>query len=305
MESAITKLAQIRIPLQKILDVTNNFSGNNIIMKGDFGNVYIGKLDHEGKMIEIVARRLDRKYGHRDIEFWAEVSSLSRFMWIDEIVAMIGFCDEKGENIVINHHYPNGSLSRYIKDPLTLDVDQRFAITVAICRGISSIQTELEGDYIIHRNINSSTILLDDDWMPRLSGFDYSIKHSKERRNLVLNSEAIGTQGYIDPAIEKYGGVNYKSDIYSFGVVLFELLCGGNAFEENKLLASLAKYHYENGTMKDIIHPDLWNQMNPESFKCFSKAAYSCLQEDPTLRPDVDELWLQLEKADRLQVGGF
>ncbi|XP_071720402.1 uncharacterized protein [Rutidosis leptorrhynchoides] len=302
MESAISELAHLRIPLQKILDATNNFSDKRIIGKGDFGKVYRGKLDHNGSMIKFAARRLDRKYGNGDVEFWTEVSSLSSFRRNNFIVEMIGFCDEKGEKIIINRHYPKGSLSRYITDPLTLDVDRRLTIAWAVCWGLLDINTKLEGDYIIHRNINSSTILLDEFFCPRLSGFEYSIRHSKERMKQVVHSKAIGTRGYVDPAIEKYEGVNYKSDIYSVGVVLFELLCGKKAFEDNKLLASIAKFHYENGTLKDIIHPDLWNQLNPESFKCLSDAAYSCLQEDPGLRPDTDKLWKQLSKANRLQM---
>ncbi|XP_071719625.1 uncharacterized protein [Rutidosis leptorrhynchoides] len=301
MESAIKELAHLHIPLDKILDATNNFSHKRMIGKGGFGKVYRGKFEHKGKMIKIAARRLDRKYRNADVEFWTEVSTLSSFKRYHFIVAMVGFCDEKGEKIVINHHYPKGSLSRYINDPMTLDVDQRLAIAEMISLGIIEIQTKMESDYIIHRNINSFTILLDENWDPRLSGFEYSIRHSRERMNQVVHSKAIGTRGYIDPAIEKYGGVNFKSDIYSVGVVLFELLCGRNAFQENTLLAPLVKFHYENGTMKYIVHPDIWNQMNSKSFECFSKAAYACLHEDPTLRPEAEQLLYLLTEAKDLQ----
>ncbi|XP_071736920.1 uncharacterized protein [Rutidosis leptorrhynchoides] len=301
MASAITRL---QIPLEKIIDATNNFSDKNIIGKGEFGKVYRGKLEHKGKKIKIAARRLDRKNRHGDVEFWKEVSTLSMHSIYHSnyfTVDMIGYCDEKGEKIVINRHYSKGSLSRYITDPLTLDVDRRLAIAYDVCRGISSIHSVLESyDYIIHRNINSSTILLDELYWPRLSGFEYSIIHSKQQRNQVVHAEAIGTRGYLDPAIEKYGGVTHKSDIYSFGVVLFELLCGRKAVEDNTLLAPLARFHYENETLKDIIHPDIWNQMTPESLKLFSEAAYSCIQEDPSLRPDAYEL-SDLKKAIDLQ----
>ncbi|XP_071721182.1 probable receptor-like protein kinase At5g59700 isoform X3 [Rutidosis leptorrhynchoides] len=305
MASAITEVDHLRIPLQKILDATNNFSDKNIIGKGDFGKVYRGKLEHDGKMIKIAARRLDPKNRRGDVEFWTEVSTLSTFSGLQVdyfIVKMIGFCDEKGEKIIINHRYPKGSLSRYISDPLTLDMSQRLDIAENVCWAVHGIHKKLKDDYIIHRNINSSTILLDGKWEPRLSGFEYSIKHSKERMNEVVNSEPIGTRGYIDPAIEKYGGVNHKSDIYSLGVVIFELLCGRKAFEENTLLAPLAKFHYENGTLKDIIHPDLWNQLTPKPFQVFSEAAYSCLHEDPSLRPHAMKLLGQFTKVELLQV---
>ncbi|XP_071718025.1 probable receptor-like protein kinase At5g59700 [Rutidosis leptorrhynchoides] len=310
MSSAIKELSHLQIPLQDILHATKNFSDKNVTGQGDFGKVYRGKIKHKGKMVKIAARRLDRKHGLGDVEFWNEVSSLSGLKGGHAVVHMIGYCDEKGEKIiVIDHRYVKGSLSRYISDPLTLNVYMRLRIAERVCWGVNYIHRiinldgEFKSDYIIHRNINSFTILLDAQYEPSLSGFEYSIKHSREQRDKVvsLNSKMIGTKGYIDPAIEKYGGVNYKSDIYSIGVVLFELLCGRKAFDENVSLAPLAKFHYENGTLKDITHLHIWNQMRPESFKQFSKVAYSCLQEDPALRPNAQELLRQIEKARRME----
>ncbi|XP_071718016.1 uncharacterized protein [Rutidosis leptorrhynchoides] len=318
MEATITELAHLRVPLEKIVEATNNFSDKNITGLGEFGKVYKGKLDHKGKMIKIVARRLDPKNRRGDVEFWNEVSTLYTLSILpvpqcDYTVELIGFCDEKGEKIVINRHYPKGSLAPYISNPLTLNFNQRLDIAMNVCWAAYIIHkgTHMSpgvygsvphGDYIIHRNINSSTILLDREWNPRLSGFEYSIKHSEERRNQVLNYGAVGTKAYIDPAIEKYGGVNYKSDIYSIGVVLFELLCGRKALEENKLLAPLAKINYEKGTLKDIIHPDLLSQMKQESFELFSKAAYCCLKDDPTLRPPSEDIFYLLQEAKNAQI---
>ncbi|MFS7990510.1 putative protein kinase RLK-Pelle-LRR-I-1 family [Helianthus anomalus] len=97
----------------------------------------------------------------------------------------------------------------------------------------------------------------------------------------VVLSDPIGTIGYIDPEIEKTKGVTYKSDIYSFGVVLFEILCGREAYienETNRSLARLARKHYENNTLKDIIKPDLLNQIwSPQALLKYSNTAYSCL----------------------------
>ncbi|XP_071718023.1 receptor-like protein kinase ANXUR1 [Rutidosis leptorrhynchoides] len=304
MDSPITELAHLKIPLQKIADATNNFSDRNLIGKGSFGDVYKGKLDHDGKTVRIAARRLDPKNRHGITEFWTEVNTLSSLQESPYMVELIGFCDENGVKIVVNRHYPKGSLARYISDPLTLDFEKRLVIAKYLVYGIGEFRKFIVkgGDYVLHRNLNSFTILIDDDWMPRLSGFEYSVKHAFEQRNQVVNLVAVGTKGYIDPAIEKHGGLNHMSDIYSVGIILFELLCGRRAFEDNQLLGPLAKCHYENGTLKDIINPDLWNQMNQKSFKRFSKQAYSCLQENPTLRPDTTQLWVQLKQANYYQV---
>ncbi|KAM0063588.1 putative protein kinase RLK-Pelle-LRR-I-1 family [Helianthus debilis subsp. tardiflorus] len=112
--------------------------------------------------------------------------------------------------------------------------------------------------------------------------------------------------GSVDPAIEKTGGVTHKSDIYSFGVVLFEILCEKKALihnEANRSLAQLAKYHYEKGTLHDIIHPCLLNQMlSPQSLLIYSKVAYSCLNDDRANRPDMHYIVAKLEKALELQL---
>ncbi|KAK1408178.1 hypothetical protein QVD17_39813 [Tagetes erecta] len=117
--------------------------------------------------------------------------------------------------------------------------------------------------------------------------------------------EPIGIHGYTDPTIENTGGVSHKSDIYSFGVVLFEILCGRAAYIENatdELLAPMAKYQYENNSVKDIIHPGLWNEMSPQALVKYSNIAYSCLEEEPSHRPDINDIAKQLEVAVELQL---
>nr|XP_043637939.1 probable receptor-like protein kinase At2g23200 [Erigeron canadensis] len=303
MATEIREFAHLEIPLEVIQKATNNFSDENIIGKGGFGYVYKGQITHRGELTNIVARRSNRRRGQADVEFWTEISVLSgNHHKYYNTVELIGYVDEKEEKIIINRdNFAKGSLVKYLSDP-TFTCSQRLYVSIDLARAIGYIHHSLDQSYyIIHRNINSYTVLLDDDWGAWLSGFEYSLKHPKERRNQIfLCDEVIGTHGYMDPADLKNGGVNHKSDIYSFGVVLFELMCGRKAKDDqdnNKLLVSLAKFHYENGTMHEIIHPDLLKQMSQRSLKCFSKAAYSCLQEDRARRPDVEKVLRKLQKA--------
>ncbi|MFS7990884.1 putative protein kinase RLK-Pelle-CrRLK1L-1 family [Helianthus anomalus] len=304
MTTAIAKFAHLQIPLEDVVKATNNFADDNIIGRGGLGHVYKGQLQRSGEMIKISALRLDRKHGGGVVEFWTEVSMLSDLKH-PNIVSIVGFCDEQHEKIIVTtYEAKNGSLKEHLSNP-NLTWTQRLKICVGVARALSYLHyDEGRGYGVIHLNINSSTILLDENWEPKLSGFKVSIKQSLNRMDRVILSEPIGTIGYVDPEIEKSKGVTYKSDIYGFGVVLFEILCGRRAYirnDANRLLAPLVMRHYENETLHDIVHPDLRNQISRGALRRYSKTAYSCLKEDTMQRPNmvtvIDELEKALEKA--------
>ncbi|GKE07211.1 protein kinase-like domain, concanavalin A-like lectin/glucanase domain protein, partial [Tanacetum coccineum] len=102
MSTSITQFNHLRIPLEEILKATNNFSENNIIGKGGLGNIYKGQLLRSGELINVSAKRLDHNQEQGDVEFWREISILSSLKH-PNIVYLIGFCDEEGEKIIINH----------------------------------------------------------------------------------------------------------------------------------------------------------------------------------------------------------
>ncbi|KAJ0785239.1 putative protein kinase RLK-Pelle-CrRLK1L-1 family [Helianthus annuus] len=300
-----TNFAHFQIPLEDVQRATDNFHHDNLITKGGSGSAYSGQLLVSRNLMKIVALRLDRKLGVRDIEFWNEISMLSDLKHTN-LVSFIGFCDEKNEKIIVIRQVANGSLVKHLNGPNLTSWARRLRISIGVARALSYLHHDDERSYgVIHRNINSFTILLDENWEPKLSGFTFSIKQPVNRMDQVVPCEPIGISGYMDPEIEKIKGASSKSDIYSFGVVLFEILCGRTAYiqnEANMFLAPLAKDHYENKTLQDIIQSDLWNQMSPFSLVKYSETAYSCLKEEGERRPRIEYVVAQLEKALELQL---
>ncbi|KAJ0811020.1 putative protein kinase RLK-Pelle-CR4L family [Helianthus annuus] len=221
--------AEYKRPLEEIVKATNHFSEENLIREGGFGKIYKGNLVLPEKTTEIVARRLHYDYGQDDFQFWNEISMLVSLKH-DSLVTFIGFCDEEGEKIIINAHEVNESLDKHLSN-LDLTWLQRLKICVDVARALSYIHCD-DGreSSVIHRNIKSSKILLDEKWKPKLSGFELSKATTKARKHRLSLAERSGTIGYVDPTYEKTGFVSHKSDVYSFGVVLFEVLCGRRAF---------------------------------------------------------------------------
>nr|XP_043612073.1 probable serine/threonine-protein kinase PBL28 [Erigeron canadensis] len=224
--------ARFIISLEDIEKATDHFAERNLLRGGGFGRVYKGTLSMTGKPTHIVARRLYYDYGQGDLEFWKEITMLSDLKH-ENLVSFVGYCDEKGEKIIINKYEARGSLDKYLNDS-SLTWTQRLEICAGIARALNYIHYDKERKYsVIHRNIKSSKILLDENWQPKLSGFELAMSNTSERRDRLLVAETVGTLGYVDPTYEKTGFVNHKSDVYSFGVVLFEVLCGRKAFIPN------------------------------------------------------------------------
>ncbi|KAM0008466.1 putative protein kinase RLK-Pelle-LRR-I-1 family [Helianthus debilis subsp. tardiflorus] len=297
----------LKIPLKDIQTATSNFANKNIVGRDGFGNEYKGQLLlSSGNLIDIVARRLDTTIsGHGPEEFQTEIKMLHSLKH-QNLVSIVGFCDENGEKIIVNKFEARLSLARYLSDPVTLTWTQRLQICLGIARALSYIHYDEGRDFsVIHRDVKSSKILLSDKWEAKLSGFELSTIQPTARRDDLLSDLPCGSIGYVDPTYVKSESVTHKSDVYSFGVVLFEVLSGRKAYipdNNGVFLVKLARSHYENGTLSDIIDSGLQNQMDSQALKVFSETAYSCLKEQHSQRPNIDQVIFALEQALNLQL---
>ncbi|GJU28544.1 kinase-like domain, phloem protein 2-like protein [Tanacetum coccineum] len=302
MSSRINDLAHLKIPLESILSATNNFDDTNVVSRGGISNRYKGQLLWSGELIEITARRFNKD---REEMFWTEVSMLSSLKH-KNLVELHGFCDENGEKISITRREIKGSLSNYLSDATLLTWVQRLKISIGLAHALSYIHyDELHDFSVIHQDISSFTVLLNDNFEPKLSSFENSMKiEAFQRHHSFHTSKVWSTNGYTDPTYEKTKSVNHKTDMYSFGIVLFELLCGRTsiiASDTKKYLAPAAILHYKEKKLNEIVDWDLWKQMDSQSFNNVAEIAYACLNEERSQCPNIDEIVTRLEKVLELQ----
>ncbi|XP_076957659.1 putative serine/threonine-protein kinase PBL2 [Bidens hawaiensis] len=154
---------------------------------------------------------------------------------------------------------------------------------------------------IIHRDIKSSNILLDENWTAKVFDFGLSKHGPANQPQTYLVSNAVGTLGYCDPLYLETGFLSKESDVYSFGVVLFEVLCGKLCCEylngDLIVLVPMWKKCFDKKRLGDIIHPELKTQINQASLMTCSNIAYSCLNRDHKKRPTMSEILDKVEVA--------
>ncbi|GJU00575.1 kinase-like domain-containing protein [Tanacetum coccineum] len=299
-------LAHLKLPLNDIISATDNFAHNISIRESDFGYRYKGQLMLSGELIHITAQRWSKEWDEKEQQFWMEIFMLSTLKH-KNLVSLVGFCDENDEKVIIYKHETKGSLVNHLTDSKWLTWLRRLEICLGLAHALSYIHYDEQRDFsVIHRNIASETVRLNDNWEPKLHEFRLSMKITKSQRHLSFDTGKVSNRlGYTDPTYLETKSAHHKSDIYSFGIVMFELLFGRKAVinddQDNKYLASVAVTHYRENKLNEMVDWDLWNQMDSQSFNIFAEIAYGCLNEERWERPKIDETLTRLEKALELQ----
>ncbi|KAL7596298.1 hypothetical protein Lser_V15G30002 [Lactuca serriola] len=287
--------------LEAIKSATCNFDDRKVIGKGGFGKVYEGILSHsKGNATMVAFKRLDRNYGQGVPEFLKEILMLSRYKH-ENLITLVGFCDENGEKILVYEHASNGSLDRHLSST-TLTWRQRLKICIDAAKGLRYLHDPKETQQrVLHRDIKSSNILLDENWNAKVSDMGLSKIGPANQMHTFLVSNVVGTPGYIDPLYMDTYSLTKESDVYSFGVVLFEVLCGKLCFEYNngrwQSLVQFWKKCYKQKKLTEIIFEDLRQHIDPSSLETFSDIAFQCLQKSRERRPKMSNVVEKLEIA--------
>ncbi|KAL4565078.1 hypothetical protein LXL04_029161 [Taraxacum kok-saghyz] len=286
--------------MEEIKSATSDFNKNNVIGKGGFGIVYKGVLVHSKGKSMVAFKRLDRKYGQGDPEFLKEIVMLSRYTH-ENLISLLGFCDNDGEKILVYEYASHGSLDRHLEGA-TLMWRQRLKICLDAAKGLCYLHdSKGTQQRVIHRDIKASNILLDENWNAKISDMGLSKIGPADQPHSFLATNVVGTPGYIDPVYMETYSLTKESDVYSFGMVLFEVLCGRLCFEYNnghfKSLWPMWRKSYEENKLDEIILEKLKQQISQNSLQTFSRIAYRCLHRSREERPKMSHVVEELETA--------
>ncbi|CAN6574394.1 unnamed protein product [Malus baccata var. baccata] len=275
--------------LRALIAATNNFAEANKLGEGGFGPVYKGILAENQ---EVAIKRLSKKSGQGQQEFMNELKLIAKLQHTN-LVRLLGCCLEEEEMILIYEYMPNRSLDKLLFDAsekTELDWGRRFRIIEGIAQGVLYIH-KYSRLKIIHRDLKASNILLDGALNPKISDFGmariFGINQTEANTNRV-----VGTYGYMSPEYARYGHFSEKLDVFSFGVLLLEIVSGKkNAafyrFEHSPTLAGWAWELWKEGRGIEVIDELVRETCQlDEALRCIH-VGFLCVQEAPTDRPTM------------------
>ncbi|XP_026404503.1 cysteine-rich receptor-like protein kinase 10 isoform X3 [Papaver somniferum] len=292
----IQSVESFRFHISTIRAATNNFSNANKLGEGGFGSVYKGTL---ADAQEIAVKRLSRKSGQGEAEFKNEVVLLVRLQH-KNLVRLLGFCLDAEERLLIYNFMPNSSLDRIIFDSVKrtcLDWGKRYNIIGGIARGVLYLHEDSRLK-IIHRDLKASNILLDVDMNPKVSDFGMARLFAVDQTQ-AMTTRIVGTYGYMAPEYAMHGQFSDKSDVFSFGVLVLEILSGkkNNSFNESEVSGDLVSHawrHWKKGTALDLLDSVLKDSYSESEVMRCIHIGLLCVQENAADRPTMASIVLML-----------
>ncbi|XP_019191135.1 PREDICTED: probable leucine-rich repeat receptor-like protein kinase At5g49770 [Ipomoea nil] len=282
---------------EELKKCTNNFSETNDIGSGGYGKVYRGSLP--GGHLVAIKRALQGSIQGAP-EFKSEIELLSR-VHHKNVVALVGFCFDQGEQMLVYEYIPNGTLKDSIsgKSGIRLDWMRRLRIALGSAKGLQYLH-DLVNPPIIHRDIKTNNILLDERLNAKVADFGLSKSMGEPERGHVT-TQVKGTMGYLDPEYYMTNQLTEKSDVYSFGVVLLELLTAKVPIEKGKYIVREVKQVMDRSkemfNLHVVLDPAIRSSATPRSVEKYVDLALRCVEESGVHRPTMSEVVKEIENV--------
>ncbi|GLT27483.1 hypothetical protein SLA2020_024780 [Shorea laevis] len=288
----IIKAESLQYDFATVRTATKDFCDENKLGQGGFGAVYKGELP-SGQLVAV--KRLSKGSGQGEKEFKNEVLLVAKLQHRN-LVRLLGFCLEGKERLLIYEFVPNASLDRFIFDPIKkaqLDWQRRYRIIGGIARGLLYLHEDSQLR-VIHRDLKPNNILLDGEMNPKISDFGLAKLVAANDQTHDTTRRAAGTYGYMAPEYIKHGHFSVKTDIFSFGIMILEILSGQKNSsprhaEEGVSLIVLAWRNWRDGIPQNIIDPNLKEGPTAQIIRCIH-IGLLCVQENVLQRPTIGSI---------------
>ncbi|PKA56575.1 Calmodulin-binding receptor-like cytoplasmic kinase 3 [Apostasia shenzhenica] len=291
------KIGSLQLSISQIIKATQNFSPSLKLGEGGFGTVYKGVL-HDGEVVAIKRAKMEHFGTLRD-EFSSEVELLAKIEH-RSLVRLLGYTEKGNERIIVTEYVSNGTLREHL-DGLhghILDFNQRLEIAIDVAHALTYLHLYAEKP-IIHRDVKASNILLTESFRAKVSDFGFARIGPTEAGQTHISTGVKGTAGYLDPEYLRTYQVTPKSDVFSFGILLIEILSARRPVEmkrciQERITIRWAFKKFNEGNVRELLDPKLQEDVNPEVVTKMLSLAFHCAAPTRANRPLMKEVGEQL-----------
>nr|XP_043611254.1 LEAF RUST 10 DISEASE-RESISTANCE LOCUS RECEPTOR-LIKE PROTEIN KINASE-like 2.1 [Erigeron canadensis] len=311
VEAFVLHYGSLTTKRYKYVDIKKMTSSFQVKLgQGGFGTVFKGKLS-DGRLVAVKVLNSSKASGQ---EFINEVASIGRTSHVN-IVSLIGFCFEYEKRALVYEFMPNGSLEKFIHSHVSIKtsdqqmrVDKLYKIALGIARGLDYLHRGCN-TRILHLDIKPHNILLDEDFCPKIADFGLAKLHSR-KDSIVSMLEARGTIGYIAPEVfnRNFGGVSHKSDVYSYGMLILEMVGGRKNVDAGVGSGHTSEIYfpywiYSRLKSDEYLLDSITTAEENDHARKMTIVGLWCIQTDPNQRPSINEAIEMLEGSmDALRV---
>ncbi|KAG6640817.1 probable L-type lectin-domain containing receptor kinase S.5 [Carya illinoinensis] len=291
-----SSVAPRKFKLKDLRKATGNFNPRSKLGKGGFGTVYKGFLANK---LEVAVKRVSKDSSQGKQEFIAEVTTIGS-LHHKNLVKLIGWCYERLELLLVYEFMPNGSLDKFIygdenlgmEEHENLSWEKRHIIIYGVAEALDYLHNGC-AKRVLHRDIKASNIMLDSDFNARLGDFGLARTVQQSGKTHHTTKEIAGTPGYMAPETFLIGRATVETDIYAFGVLVLEVVCGRKPGKQNEdndynngIVYWLWELHRREGIL-DAVDPRLDGKFDEEGMKRMLVLGLACCHPNPHHRPSM------------------
>ncbi|CAI0553655.1 unnamed protein product [Linum tenue] len=286
--------------LRELEEATDCFADGNVVGEGGYGIVYHGVLQDR---TQVAVKNLLNNRGQAEREFKVEVEAIGRVRH-KNLVRLLGYCAEGAQRMLVYEYVNNGNLEQWLhgevgpSSPLTWEI--RMNVILGAAKGLAYLHEGLEPK-VVHRDVKSSNILLDQQWNAKVSDFGLAKLLNSERS--YITTRVMGTFGYVAPEYASTGMLNESSDVYSFGILVMEIISGRNPVDyarppEEVNLVDWIKKMVTSRNAEGVLDPKLQEKPCSRALKRALLVALRCVDPNSQKRPKMGHIVHMLEADD-------